>query len=73
MEQSLCDGRVAAAGALTQEACTTKGDAEGADELEILDRLEEQGFSRANGEKYLQQLSKDGRIFSPAHGRWRTM
>ena len=50
-----------------------KGDAEGADELEILDRLEEQGFSRANGEKYLQQLSKDGRIFSPAHGRWRTM
>lgn len=50
-----------------------KGGAEGADELEILDRLEEQGFSRANGEKYLQQLSKDGRILSPAHGRWRTM
>ncbi len=48
-----------------------KGGDEGTDELEVLDLLEEQGFSRTDCEKYLQQLSKDGRIFSPAHGRWR--
>jgi len=49
-----------------------KSGAEGADELEILDHLEGEGFSRTKSEKYLQQLSKDGRIFSPptAHGRW---
>ena len=49
-----------------------KAGAEGADMLEILDHFEEQGFSRNKGEKYLEEMSLDGRIHEPktGTGRW---
>ena len=45
---------------------------DGMDEQEVYDRMESEGYTRQDVEKYLEKLGNEGRLLKDGYDKWRT-